>query len=226
MEEKIEGIVLRSSDYKDTQRLISVFSLTSGLLNLVVKRLSSRNASHLLSTSSFCKAQFVIKRGRSELISCLDVTLLDDHRELRKSYAHLCAAGDLVRAILTSQLPGKPSPDLYRLFQTYLKQIPTFEDLSSLAVSFQLKLLKHEGLLALTSTCSQCEERQASMLVKGESLCLLHEKKESFCFSEMEWKILLALHDARRLNDLRAIKLAPLFFQKLNAYFLSRLSQG
>ena len=83
--------------------------------------------------------------------------MIDEHLILRNKLSSLQAAGQLAQAILHSQLPGKPTPQLYLLFRAYFKQIHAFEDPANLIVSFKLKLLKHEGLMALSPTCSLCD---------------------------------------------------------------------
>jgi len=57
----------------------------------------------------------------------------------------------MVKIILKTQLPGKPSPKLYELLLAYLSQLPNFTDVTPLMTSFYLKLLTHEGLVSWAS---------------------------------------------------------------------------
>jgi DNA repair protein RecO (recombination protein O) len=151
-EEKTNGIVLRSTDYKDRQRIITLFSHEAGLISLVIKGISRRNTRLLALSTPFCEGEFLFRRGTSDLMRFTDGTILNEHLILRHQLSHLQTAGSLCQSILTSQLPGKSAPHLYLLFKTYLNTITTFDDPTPLLASFQLKLLKHEGILSFEET--------------------------------------------------------------------------
>lgn len=223
-EERTQGIVLRSLDYKDSQRIITIFT-SIGLIRLIVKRITSRNTHLLNLTTPFCEGEFLFKRGRSDLLSFLDGSVLDSHLELRKRLSSLETAGSLAQMILSSQLDGKFSYDLYQLFRFYLKQIPSFESPTSLAASFQLKLLAHEGLLALSSQCNRCNDKPAEFLSKGESLCNAHPLEEGFHFSREEWILLMQLHSAKHFSTLRTLSLSSHFHQKIDVFFKYRITE-
>lgn len=217
-QERIEGIVLRAMEYKDTQRLVTLFSPT-GLYHIVVKRLSSKRVGPLLASSPFSKSECIVQRGQSALFSCSDLSLLDDYSALRTRYAFMEAAGSLARAVLHTQLPGKPAPLLYQLLELYLQKIPLLEEQTPLVVSFQLKLLKHEGLLRLSMYCPLCPHQPAAFLLKGESLCSMHDQQGGISFSREEWALLLSLCEARYIDDLRSHMIPPSFVEKVQTYF-------
>jgi DNA repair protein RecO (recombination protein O) len=222
-EERTQGIVLRSLDYKDSQRIITAFT-PIGLISLVVKGITQRNIQRLNLTSAFCEAELVFRRGRSDLLSFLDGSVLDNHLLLRERLSSLHAAGQLAQVILSSQLDGKSSSDLYQLFRIYLKQIPSFASPTCLVASFQLKLLAYEGLLALSSACNRCHDKKAEFLSKGESLCHAHPLEEGFHFSEQEWSWLLALQESKQFSALRALPLPEYMPQKIDVFFKYRIA--
>ncbi len=224
LEEKSQGIVLRSIDYKDSQRIISLFTYEQGLISIIVKGISRKNLRLLALTAPFTEIETVYKKGRSDLYLFADGSILDDHLELRKSLECLTTAGHLAHAILTSQLPGKPVPELYLLFRAYFKQIATFTDPSPLVPSFQLKLLKHEGLLALAAYCNHCTHQAAHFLRKGESLCANHRFSDLFAFSLEEWALLLKLNSAEQFSHLRTNPVPAALKQKINTYFQARIA--
>lgn len=221
MEERTQGIVLRSLDYRENQRIITLFT-PLGLISLIVKRIQ-RRSSHLLTlTTLFCEGEFLFKKGRSDLYAFLDGSVLDVHLPLRDQLASLKAAGSLGQALLASQFAGRVSPALYQLFRCYLRQIPAFAPPGALIASFQLKLLAHDGLLSLTPECTRCSDK-ASRLAQGESLCTTHHAEHSLSFSTEEWNQLLLLHDAKQLSLLRALNPSPPLLQKIDFLFTSRI---
>lgn len=143
-EQRSEGVVLRSTLYKEQDRIVSIFTDDHGLISLMVKKATH----HKVLTSPFCQGEFVYVKGKSDLYKFHDGTVLDDHISLRNSLSVLTAAGEIAQAILHSQMPGKPAPKLYALLTACMKQLPFFEPSFRLTASFRLKLLTHEGLIS------------------------------------------------------------------------------
>jgi DNA repair protein RecO (recombination protein O) len=222
-EEKIEGIVVRAQDYKERHRIITLFS-PQGMLSLIVKGISRKNARLLTLTTVFSYGEYIYRTGRSELFLFLDGTVLSTHLALRQNLQFLQTAGALANAILASQMAGKPAPALFTLYKSYHAQVPSFKNPAPLLASFYLKLLKHEGLLSVTPFCSICRTALARSLHNGESLCPLHSPHDGICFSEQEWENLLSLDNVQQFSTLRARDLSPAFTQKVHTLFLSRLT--
>jgi DNA repair protein RecO (recombination protein O) len=221
-EEKIEGIVLRSQDYKERHRIITLFS-PHGLISLIVKGISRKNARLLALTTPFSHGEYVCRQGRSELWNFLDGSLLNDHLTLRQSLKSLQAAGALANAILVSQMAGKPAPALFALYKSYHRQVPQFDDPEPLLASFYLKLLKHEGLLSVSTHCASCGDNPARLLLQGESYCSTHAQAHAIAFSSSEWEQLLLLDEAQQFSALRTATPPPSLLQKIQTLFLSRL---
>ncbi|NGX59326.1 MAG: DNA repair protein RecO [Chlamydiae bacterium] len=197
LEEKHEGLVLRSIDYKDRQKIITLFTPTRGLISLIVKNIT-RKKSHLLTlTSPFTQAEYHFSIRRSELYTYCDGTPINTHLNLRENLTHLKAAILLAKALLTSQLPNKPAPDLYLLLLTYLKYLPTFADPTSLTASFYLKLLKHDGHLSPS-----------------------HREPP---FTPNEWNELLPLLTTRNITTLRQITTSPDLHHQIETHFHKKI---
>ncbi len=221
-EEKTEGIVLRSQDYKERQRIITLFT-PQGLISLIIRNISRKNTRLLSLTTPFCNGEYHFRRGRTDLMSFHDGTVLNDHLCLRHSLKSLQVAGSLANAILSSQMAGKPSPALFMLYKSYHKQVPHFKDPEVLLASFYLKLLKYEGLLTISEHCSTCESSPL-ILHEGESFCTKHDTPNGFHFTPPEWNLLLALDGSLQFSSLHDLTLPPSFSQKIQALFLSRIS--
>lgn len=198
LEEKHEGLVLRSIDYKDRQKIITLYTPTRGLISLIVKNIT-RKKSHLLTlTSPFTKAEYHFLIGKSDLYTFCDGTPLATHNNLRENLSHLQSATTLLKALLSSQLPGKPAPALYVLALTYLKHLPSFTNPETLSASFLLKLLMHDGHLNPA-----------------------HKENP---FTQAEWDTLIPLLSARTLQPLRDLPPSPLLNQKIEIFFTQKIT--
>jgi DNA repair protein RecO (recombination protein O) len=144
-EERVEGIILRVTPYKDRHRVVTLFTPQSGMVTFLAKKVSTPEKTALLSPFSCIEA--VMFKKQSDLYHFKEGALLEGHLFLRTKWTILEMAGKMAQILLHSQLPGKSSPLLYALFKACLKQLPLFEDPSSLLLFFYLKLLTHEGIL-------------------------------------------------------------------------------
>ncbi len=195
--EETEGIVLKTIDFRDSERIITLFTKELGLISLIVKGVSPSSLPKLAVTTPFCQAQFFFTRGNSDLFRYRDSTILQEHHSLRAHFSFLEAAGMMAKALLQTQLPGKPASLLYALFNRYLKQIPTFTQPLPLTTSFLLKLLHLEGLLSL----SQLPEE----------------------FSTDEQELILGLVESRSFKKLSELPLTLGFAQKIHEHFVQAI---
>ncbi len=221
-QEKTEGIVLRSFDYKERGRIITVFSSDYGMIDLVASSLSKKKSYLLSLTSPFSQGEFIFTRGKSTLYRFQDGTLINPHAVLRQKLSSLNAASQLIQAIILSQLPGKPALALYQMLLSYLKKAALFEDPSPLIASFYLKLLKHEGLLHLQKKCAYCDQL-AHGLNQGASVCSTHQSNDSLMVTSEEWNHLFILSEARQFPVLHHISVPLSLLEKIEHYFKNSL---
>lgn len=216
--EKTEGIVLRSLPYQDKNRIVTVFTNGYGILQFIIKGISTKRTDKLALSSPLCQGEYVFYRGKSNLMHFIDGSVLSEHLQLRTKMQHIQVAANLVQIILTSQLPHKPAPKIYQFFYKCLRAIPHFEDTAILINSFRIKLLKQEGLLALQPFCSQCE-KEAMALHHGESFCNFHAPKLCFSFSQKQWDTFLTLAYATTFSQLQSLTLSEDLDKKINQIF-------
>lgn len=167
-----EGIVLRSVDYRDTEKIVTIFTKNEGRVELIVKGLKANQTEKRALCSPLSCSEFVYTSGRTELCRLIDITSIDPFLALREKLSFLQEAGRMTRALLTSQLPGKASPLLYALFRSYLGALPSFPAPEVVSASFQLKLLRHEGILHLSSF-SKGDQELLQLLAFATNLPLL-----------------------------------------------------
>jgi DNA repair protein RecO (recombination protein O) len=145
-EQALEGIILRTTPFKERDRVVTLFTPQLGMISLLAKKISTTEKMALFSPFSLIEVHLFKKK--SDLYLLKDASLLSDHLFLREKWLLLEAAGKMAQALLYSQLPCKAAPLLYALFKSCLKQLPHFQDPAALLILFYLKLLTHEGVLA------------------------------------------------------------------------------
>lgn len=223
MEEKrAEGVVLRATPFKENDRILSVFTPDHGVVSLYVRGLSKSKPQGVNLATPLCRAEFVFKKGKSDLYRFLDGSILDMHLDLRRSYRHLEVGGKMLSALLKTQLPGKDSHALYHLLTGFLKHLSKGNFPETFWTTFQMKFLKHEGLLDISTECLSCSA-PARVIAEGESLCETCSQGKGIPFTKDEWKILTILFDIRTFEPLLALELPSSIAKGIDTCFEAAL---
>lgn len=208
-EGRIEAITLQAQPYRDRERIVKFFSKEEGFLSMIVKGISPKKPDLLALSSPLILVHLVYRKKKGDLHLLTDVKIETSFIEIRKDLTTLNAACEMAKAVRSSQLPQKASPQLYALFKAYLEKISSFENPQILASSFLLKLLMHDGHLHLQPTCQRCNGK-AFFLEKGESLCHKHKDPFSVSFTDREWEDLFLLTYSKKFSELQKIQHASM----------------
>ncbi|MEX0962109.1 MAG: DNA repair protein RecO [Simkaniaceae bacterium] len=156
---KVEGILLKKIDILKEKKVCTLLTKEEGLLSFIAYAPSKKNLIQLNLISPLSKGDYNLQPGRGELFQYRDGTLLDLHLPIRESWEKMSLSFEFFKMILKTQLPQKPSKDLYLLLSSYLKYLGRCSNLLALKWSFYLKLLKHEGEYSLCSIDSTPQEK-------------------------------------------------------------------
>lgn len=168
---EIEGLVLQAIPFKEKDHIVTLFT-PQALLKLFVKGKQRVDAKLSALITPFTIAEYTCQETKSDLYRFLEGKILDQNLRLREKLSFYETAQQLLRILLTSQWPGKPSLALYILTVQFLKRIPQTEKPEQLIAPFLLKLLKHEGILDL-SFFSQEEQERVEILVATRSFTMI-----------------------------------------------------
>lgn len=213
--EKKEGIVVKSFNYQENKRIITVFT-ESGLLSLIAT-LHQKNPSLQLLTTPLCIGEFFYKKTSKQLYSLKEGSILSSYQNYNTSYPHIETAFSFLQTLLASQLPEKPAPLLYKLLKLYLEKLPSFQSPKTLSSSFILKTLRHEGLLPLEGLCSSCETLPTQAFFQKEPFCKTCMPAHSLFFEEKEWEQFQVLLFSKDLKKLESLSYEEGFHQKIHA---------
>jgi len=208
-EEKTEGLLLQTIPYLGKQKILKIFTPNNGLISLMAKQGIPPSL-----TTPFLVAEWVYEKGKKELYSLKDTSLLNDLSSLRQDYSILSAAGQIAQDLLSSQFPERKAPLLYALTLSYFQKLTFFSHLETCVASFRLKRLLHEGVLSLQDECINCGKK-ASRIQRGESVCKDHDQGQSIPFSHEEWAVLSQLVFARQFSALQDLSLTAALQKKI-----------
>jgi len=190
----IIGVVIQALTFQEHDRIVSIFTAEEGIAKLVVKGAMLPKKGQGSSTTPLTLIEAICTKGRSELYSCRELSVLESNVKLRQNLKTLEAACDMVQVIASTQFPGKASPELYALFTMFLSKLPSAPHPTAVSTSFRLKTLRYEGLLDL------------SILEEG-------------VFNAIERELLKELAFGRDFNLLANLAIDKLFEEKVKNLF-------
>ena len=157
MEIKTEGIVLQSMDYKDNDKLLTLFSPTLGKILVGARGVKKPKAKLSFAVQPFCFAEYVLaeKGGRYTVTGAyLHESFFDLRLDIDRFYA-ACAMAEVCRAIL---MENEEYEGLFVGFIEGLKALALGkEDCVEALVSFILIALRESGYPIDLSYLEECD---------------------------------------------------------------------
>ncbi len=145
MDVKTDAIVLQSIDYKDNDKLLTLFSPSRGKITAGIRGVKKPKAKLAFASQPFCFAEYVLaeKGGRYTVTGAyLHESFFDLRLDITRFYA-ACAASDVCRAIL---LENEEYDGLFIGFIECLKSLSLAEeDIAETLLGFILIALRESG---------------------------------------------------------------------------------
>ena len=154
-QEKLQAIVLSSSDFGESDRIASLFTLEHGRMKGFARgaRNSRKRFGPALETFARIELQLVRKDGLSSLRQADVITVYPGIRGDLSGIAHALYACELVDSITPE---GQPLPRLYRLLTAYLERLDCGAADDADRRMFEINLLNILGYRPSLETCSIC----------------------------------------------------------------------
>jgi DNA repair protein RecO (recombination protein O) len=153
--QETEAIILRTSDYGESDRLVTFYTRSSGKLKGVAKgaRRSRKRFVHAFEPGSLVELTY---RERRSLIWIEGCKLLEPHLALRTEVQRWGYAA-LISEIMVELVPeGEPQEELFSLFKETLSRLSEDRDLLNVVLLFFIKFLDLMGYLPALEICSFC----------------------------------------------------------------------
>ncbi|WP_181350637.1 DNA repair protein RecO [Thalassobacillus sp. CUG 92003] len=181
MLEKIEGIVLRTRDYGETHKIVTLLTREKGKIGVMARGAKKPKSRMSSITQPFIHGQFLIQIG-SGLGQLSQGEMLTSLRAVREDIVLTAYAAYI--AELTDKLVEEKAPDPY-LFQQFLQTLIWFsegKDPETLVLMYEIKLYQKGGFAPHVSACVHCGESQgpfAFSIAEGGFLCTQCRYKDS-----------------------------------------------
>lgn len=147
MEERSEGIVLRTRPLTDTSLVVLWLTPELGRISTVAKGARRPKSPFAGKLDLFFEAQFSFARsGRSDLHTLREVMVTDAHARLRTDFALLHQAAYFTVLVEQGTERETPLPEMHALLRDYLRHLPERECLPEAMFAFEFQLLRILGM--------------------------------------------------------------------------------
>lgn len=215
-----EAIILNATPFQDHHQIVSFFTPDLGLCKGICLHGKSPKNAQFGVFAPLHHVEVIFRESKNDLLKIQTGSLLNGHPFLRTSFDALQAACKLLAVVSKSQFPHKPSPMLFQLLKSYLEMFKEAKSPKTLLASFQLKLLRHEGLLAVTNRCALCQEEPASIaLHEGQVVCGSHHNSSLYLLSEEETALFYALALTTSMSLLQELEVQDSLVFKIDSLF-------
>lgn len=156
MEIKVNAIVLKSIDYKENDKLLTLFSLELGKITAGIKGVKKSGAKLKFASEPFCFAEYILveKGGRYTVINA---TYLDSFYNLRLDLKKYYTANVISNAVYEYALDGEPNENLFDFSLNAIKNICYGEKIEIVStLKFLLNLTADAGYQITAGYCSSC----------------------------------------------------------------------
>lgn len=187
MLEKIEGFVIRTQDYGETNKIVTIFSGNLGKFAVVAKGAKKPKSRMAALTQPFIYAQFLVYPSKG-LGSMQQGDVIDSYRKIREDIVKTAYAAYISE--LTDKMLENREPDFY-IYDQFLRTMQWIsekdEDADIPVLIYELKMFKKAGFAPILDHCALCGRQEglsAFSVAEGGLLC-------RNCFSDAEDAVVL-----------------------------------
>ncbi|MCM3358400.1 MULTISPECIES: DNA repair protein RecO [unclassified Psychrobacillus] len=155
MLQKVEGIVLRTSSYGETDKVVTIFSRELGK-RAAMARGAKKPTSRLSSISQpFTYAYFLIQQGRG-MGSLQQGEIIDSMRVIREDIFTTAYASFIMELVDKLIDDESPKPHVFTILQQALEAISEGYDPEAISLFVEWKMLSVAGIYPVLHQCANC----------------------------------------------------------------------
>lgn len=243
---EVKGLVLRTTDIGDADRMLTVYTDKLGLVSVKARYSRSLKSRNMPGTMQFCYSSFVLFE-QGERMSVREAAVIESFYGLRDSIEAL-ALGAYMLEVLAEVGTSEPDTDLLRLTLNSLYAISNAKgELDKVKAAFEIRIAAILGYMPDVLACHECGERDGDFyldIMAGAALCRecyrKSERNDTPLSDTHESHIVYILSPAARtalgyciyapLERLFSFNIPPedmhLFSRATEAYLVNQLERG
>ena len=165
---KVEGIVIKETDYKETSKIINIFT-KEGIIGILAKGAKRLKSPFVGATSKLTYAHFHINYKENSMSTLIEVDIIDTLKNLKKDITKISYASFITD--LTYQVyKHENNNSLYELYKSSIIKINEGYDPLVITNILELKYLDYLGIRPIISKCVICGKDEKIISLKALKL--------------------------------------------------------
>lgn len=169
-----DAIVIRSREYGESDRILTIFSRENGKIQAIAKGVRKPKSRQRGGTQLFTYADFLIHKG-SSLDTVSQVSPKESFPHLWDDLDRTLAATGVAELLDISVMTGQPQPELFTLTLTCFFLLAHYEPMLVLC-AFTLRLMTILGYSPVLGECAECGAK-----IEGERLYFSSQAGGTLC---------------------------------------------
>ena len=164
MEEKVCGLVIRETDYRENDKILTVLTKELGKISICARGVRNSRSKNSAAVRFLCYTEFVISGGKNNFYYMSQCALIQSFYKISEDVVKLSLATYLAQ--LTADIIPECSESgeaLSLILNTFYVLANTNKDLSIVKGAFELRLMAEQGYMPLLDCCSGCGEITSPM---------------------------------------------------------------
>ncbi|AKM19720.1 MULTISPECIES: DNA repair protein RecO [Geobacillus] len=162
MFEKCEAIVMRTIDYGETNKIVTLFTREWGKVAVMARGAKKPSSRLSAVTQPLAYGHYLIRRSRG--VGVLHQgELIDSMRALREDLFAAAYAAYIVELTDKSTEEQKRNPYLFELLRQTLQYMSEGRDLEIMALIYEMKMLPVLGIPPVLDRCARCGATEGSV---------------------------------------------------------------
>ncbi len=231
----IEGLVIRTNDYGEGHKILTLFTREMGKVSVMARGAKKLKSRFSAIAQLFTYAQFVFYRSSGQMGNLNQGDIIASHHAIREDLHKAAYSAYLMEMIDRTLEEKEVSPILFDQLKSALDAIEDNKDPQIVVHIMELKVLSHSGYNPQLEQCVFCGSELRGALffssTAGGVICSSCRGKDPYAqvLAESVWKLLrlLARTDMRRLGKTEVKRETKLGLKKtLDAYMEAHMGTG
>ncbi|MFY0757532.1 DNA repair protein RecO [Metabacillus dongyingensis] len=161
MLQKCEGIVIRTNDYGETNKIVTIYTRELGKVGVMARGAKKPNSRLTSSTQLFTYGYFLFQKS-SGLGGLQQGETISSMRGIREDIFLTAYASYAAELLDKSTEQNEPNPFLFELFSQTLQLLNEGVDPDVLLYIFEMKILNVLGLYPQLDSCVNCSSKDGT----------------------------------------------------------------
>ncbi|MBE6533046.1 MAG: DNA repair protein RecO [Ruminococcaceae bacterium] len=158
MTSEVRGLVIRTVDIKETDRLVTIFTEEYGAITALARGARSLKSRKLAATMQFCYGKYILYK-QGDKLWVKEAELIESFFDIRATIEGLALA-NYIAEVLSFVTVEESEKDLLRLSLNSLYAISTGKyDVDKIKAAFEIRAVSILGFMPNVLSCNICDEK-------------------------------------------------------------------